>query len=144
MQGCRAPGAQGTAKLRLPPPGPTQGRTPPLQAEAPAAGGPGGRGYSRTFTLPGGGGSISFYTSTGGGGGPPPLGGFDPFGGAMPGMPGGDPFVSGVLEALMGGGFLQPGARGGGFGGLGVPAPGGGGGAAAEQEWLDRVMSQVG
>lgn len=64
------------------------------------------------------------------------------------GMPlGGDPFVSGVLEAVLGGGFLHP-LPGGGFapgGPFVVPVPDDGGPpGAAEQAWLDRLMSQVG
>ena len=64
---------------------------------ASAAGG-GGPSYTRTFTLPGGGrGTVLISSSVG----------VPSMGGGTGGAP--DPFMQGVLEAMMGGGFLHPG-----------------------------------
>ena len=75
--------------------------SPALQP--PAAGG-GGQSYTRTFTLPGGGrGTVLISSSVG----------LPSMGGGAGGAP--DPFMQGVLEAMMGGGFLHPGGAAPGF-----------------------------
>ncbi|KAL4439039.1 hypothetical protein ABPG77_006976 [Micractinium sp. CCAP 211/92] len=120
---------------------------PQARPTGPAAGGAaagGGHSFSRTFNLPGGG-RGTLYVSTGG---LPGAAGGDPLAG-LHGMGHPDPFMSQVLDAMLGGGFLHPGMAG--AGGFGMPAgPGGpfagagaGGGHPSEQEWLDRLMSEI-
>ncbi|KAL4452673.1 hypothetical protein ABPG75_008335 [Micractinium tetrahymenae] len=115
----------------------------PAGPAAGAAASGGGHSFTRTFTLPGGG-RGTVYVSTGG---LPGMGAGHPMGGVHD-TGAGDPFVSQVLEAMLGGGFLHPGM--GGMGAFGVPAGSGpfagvgaGAGHPGEQEWLDRLMSQI-